>query len=175
MATRGARYNLKVFADLLDSYSRYEAVHMQANHLELYALGELPADISGIIESHLESCVDCGIQFEESRATIGMWSEELEKPEYKGPEHRKSPRLETDDPAVLTLIRPERPSRVGIRILDASREGLKLSTPCELETGSFVQVHVRELFILAEVRYCIPAAEGFYAGVQIYDVFPACG
>jgi len=150
-------------------------VHMQADHLELYALGELPADISGIIESHLEGCVDCGIQFEESREAIGQWLEDAESPEYKGPEQRKSPRLETDDPAVLTLIKPDRPSRVGIRILDASREGLKLSTPCALETGSFVQVHVRELFILAEVRYCIPAGEVFYAGVQIYDVFPACG
>jgi hypothetical protein len=75
---------------------------------------------------------------------------------------------------VLTLI-SKKPSRVGVRILDASREGLKLGVPCELAVGSFVQVQVRELFILAEVRYSIPAAEGFYSGVQIYDVFPACG
>ena len=150
-------------------------MHMQADQLELYALGELSEAVSADVESHLKTCVDCGIQFEESRQTIGQCVELADDPEYTGPENRKSPRLETDDPAVLTILKPERSSRVKIRILNASKEGLKLEVSAELMRGAFVQVHVRELFILAEVRYCIAVGEVFHAGVQIHDVFPACG
>lgn len=150
-------------------------MHMQADQLELYALGELPAALSAAVESHLRTCVDCGIQFEESRQTIGQCVALAEEPAYIGPENRKSPRVETDDPAVLTILKPERSSRVKIRILNASKEGLKLEVSAALMTGAFVQVHVRDLFILAEVRYCIAADALFHAGVRIHDVFPACG
>jgi hypothetical protein len=148
---------------------------MQADHLELYAMGELPEELTSVVESHLKTCVDCGIQFEESRSSIGQWVALADEPDYVGPENRRSPRVETDDPAVLTILKPERSSRVKIRILNASREGLKLEVSTELMTGAFVQVHVRELFILAEVRYCLRVGTGFHAGVRIHDVFPACG
>ena len=62
-----------------------------------------------------------------------------------------------------------------IRILNTSKQGLKLQLPHELMIGAIVQVHVRDLFILAEVRYCIAACKGFHSGVQIHDVFPASG
>jgi hypothetical protein len=141
-------------------------VHTQAEHLELYALGELSEDLSAVIESHLQSCVECGIQFEQSRLNIGEWT---------GPENRKSPRVATDHAAVLTVLKPEQSPRVNMRIVNASKEGLRLLVPHELMTGAVVQIHVRDLFILAEVRYCIPAETAFYAGVEIHDVFPACG
>jgi hypothetical protein len=148
---------------------------MQADHLELYALGELPEELSAEVESHLKTCVDCGIQFEESRHAIGQWVALADEAEYSGPENRKCPRVETDDPAVITILKPERTTRVKIRILNASKHGLKLEVPTQLMIGAFVQVHVRELFILAEVRYCLAVGSSFHSGVQIHDVFPACG
>jgi hypothetical protein len=150
-------------------------MHMQADHLELYALGELSEDLSTVVESHLKTCVDCGIQFEESRVSIGQWIAQADEPVYAGPEQRRSPRVATDDPAVLTVLKPDRTPRINMRIVDASKEGLKLQVPSQLMTGAVVQVHVRDLFILAEVRYCIRAGRTFHAGVQIHDVFPACG
>jgi hypothetical protein len=150
-------------------------VHVEADHLELYALGELPAELSAAVESHLKTCVDCGVQFEESLLGIGQWVAQAEESEYDGPEKRKTPRVATDDPAVLTVLKPERSPRIKIRILDASKEGLKLELSNELMIGAIVQVHVRDLFILAEVRYCIPAGALFRAGALIHDVFPASG
>ena len=150
-------------------------MHMLADHLELYALGELSEDLSSAVESHLKTCVDCGIQFEESRVSIGQWVALADEPEYCGPENRRSPRIATDDPAVMTVLKPERSTRIAMRIVDTSKEGMKLRIPHHLMTGTIVQVHVRDLFILAEVRYCIPAGKLFHAGVQIHDVFPACG
>ena len=148
-------------------------MHMETEHLELYALGELAEDVAGVVESHLKECVACGIQFEESRGIIGQWVA-LEE-EHRGKERRKSPRTETDDPAVLTVLRPDQSPRTRVRILNASKVGLKLEVPNELMRGMVVQVNVRDLFILAEVRHCRPAGESFHAGVLIQDVFPAVG
>ena len=145
-------------------------MHMQAEHLELYALGALPEDLSVAVEAHLKICVDCGVRFEESRATIGEW-----QPGYTGREKRRHPRTATNDPAVLTVLQHGPGSRTKIRILDASKQGLKLLVSRELLRGTMVQIHVRDLFILAEVRYCRAAGKAFHAGVMIQDVFPAAG
>src|ERR1700722_10334930 len=125
---------------------RTQPVHMQTEHLELYALGALSEDLSIAVESHLKSCVDCGVRFQESRATIGDWQHG-----YSGREKRRHPRVATDDPAILTVIQQQPAMRVRIRILDASKQGLKLQVPGELVCGTVVQIHVRDLFILAEV------------------------
>ncbi|MGA3185893.1 MAG: PilZ domain-containing protein [Bryobacteraceae bacterium] len=148
-------------------------MHLQTEHLELYALGELSENLSGMVETHLKDCVVCGILFEESRATIGQWVSRED--EYCGREKRRGPRVATDDPAVLTVLEPPQPGRVKIRIVDASKEGLKLLTPDALIRGTVVQIRVRDLFVMAEVRYCRPAGIKFHAGVHIQDVFPACG
>jgi hypothetical protein len=148
---------------------------MLADDLELYALGELPEDRSSVVESHLKICVDCGIQFEESRVTIGQWVALADEPGYVGPENRKSPRVPTDDPAVLTVLKPDRSPRIKMKLVDASKEGLKLQVPNHLMIGTIVQVHVRDLFILAEVRHCRRVGTSYHAGVKIHDVFPACG
>jgi hypothetical protein len=134
---------------------RYYSV-VQADHLELYALGESTEDLSSAIECQLKSC-------------------EGYETGYFGPENRRSRRVATNDLAVLTVLKPEPSVRVKIRIVDASKEGLKLLVPRELMRGAIVQVHVHGFFILAEVRYCIPAGTDFHSGVQIQDVFRVAG
>lgn len=146
-------------------------MHTQTDHLELYALGELPEELAGRVEKHLKECVACGIQFEESRVSIGQWMA-LETA-YK--ERRKSPRMATNDPAVLIVLKPELSTRTKARILDASKDGLKIEVSRELMRGMVVQVNVRNLFILAEVRYCHAVGGGYHAGVHIQDVFPSVG
>jgi len=121
-----------------------------------------------------QSLRDCGVQVEESRVTIGQWVALADEPNYVGPEKRKSPRAATDDPAVLTVLKAEHSPRITMRIVDTSSGGLKLELPRELMTGIIVQVRVGELFILAEVRYCIPDARHFHAGVRIQNVFQLC-
>ena len=150
-------------------------MHTQAEHLELYALGELPADLCSVVESHIKSCVACGMKFEESRTTIGEWVALADAPDFWGPEKRIHPRVQADEPAVLTVLKPDPSLRFKAKILDASREGLKLLVPQELLRGSLVQLYFRDLFILAEVRNCRPAGTAFHVGVRIQDVFPAAG
>jgi hypothetical protein len=142
---------------------------MLADQLKLYAPGEFSQDLSAVVSS--QSLRDCAVQVEESRVTIGQWAALEDEPKYVGPENRKSPRVATDDPAVLTVLKAEHSSRITMRIVDSSIGGLKLQLPRQLMTGALVQVRVREVFILAEVRYCIPDAKLFHAGVRIQDVF----
>jgi hypothetical protein len=150
-------------------------MHMREEHLEQYALGKLPDELAGVVESHLKECVPCGIRFEESRGSIGEWPAMPGKTRTARGDRRKSPRTETDDPAVMTILKPDRSARIKVRILDASKEGLKILVPNELMKGMLVQVNVRDLFILAEVRYCRRSGAVFHAGVFIQDVFPAAG
>lgn len=137
-------------------------MHTQQEHLELY-------------ESHLKACPACGVQFGEPRANMGEWVGLAGRSAYSGPEKRRHPRLETDDPAILTVLKPEPSRRIKIRILDASKYGLQLQVPHRLMAGAVVQLHLRDLFILAEVRHCRQAGALFHAGVLILDVFPFAG
>lgn len=94
---------------------------------------------------------------------------------YTGRENRKSPRVAADDPALLTVLEPNRPYRINARVVDASKDGLRLLVPSKLAVDAEVQLHVRDLSVVAEVRYCRPAGGLYYAGILIQDVFPACG
>ena len=150
------------------------AGHPGADHLKAYALRQLPKGHSIIVDFHLGICESCGIQLQEIRTSIGHWAGVEKLPRF-GAENRKSVRVPTDDLAVLTILRPEPSGHIDTRVLDTSKEGLKLFIPRELMIGAAIQIHLRDLFILAEVRYCRSFGTGFHAGVLIQDVFAASG
>ncbi len=147
-------------------------MHLLGEQLEQYVLGDLPDDLSAEVESHLKTCVACVDRLEQSLENLGEWAE---KRPYSGPEKRADPRMEANASAILTVIRQEPSPRLKMRVLEASRQGLKLLVPEELMTGEMVQLYVRDLFILAEVRNCRKVGKAFHAGVRIQDVFPAAG
>jgi hypothetical protein len=151
------------------------AGHPEADHLKAYALRQLPRGHSITVDFHLRMCASCDIQLQEIRASIGHWTGVEKLPRF-GAENRKSVRVPTDDLAVLRVLRPEPSGHIDTRVLDTSKEGLKLFIPRELLKGTVVQIHLRDLFILAEVRYCRSFGTGFHAGVLIQDVFatPGC-
>jgi PilZ domain len=150
------------------------AEHAEGDYLKAYALGQLPAELSLIVEFHLRMCASCGFKLREIRASIGHWTETEKLPRLGG-ENRKSVRVPTDDPAFLTVLHPEPSGRIDTRVLDISKQGLRLAIPRELMKGAVIQVRLRDLFILAEVRYCRSVKTGFHAGVLIQDVFANSG
>ena len=91
----------------------------------------------------------------------------LFEPVYYGRENRKSPRVAVDDPALLTVLELTRPHRCNVRVVDASKDGMKLLMPCRLAVGARLQILVRDLWVLADVRYCRTAGQLFYAGIRI--------
>jgi hypothetical protein len=89
---------------------------------------------------------------------------------YAGLERRREPRISTDDAASMQVLNPLMDGRVAIRVLDVSRNGLKLSTLAHLQRGTLVQVYIRNIVAMGEVRHCVKIGDEFHAGVRLDDV-----
>jgi len=91
-------------------------------------------------------------------------------PCYSAIEKRSEPRVPTDDPASMHILSPLMVERFAIRVLDVSRNGLKLSSPVRLQPGMLVQVRIRNIIAIGEVRHCTNVGDDFLAGVHLDDV-----
>ena len=87
-----------------------------------------------------------------------------------GAEKRREPRFVTNEPAVMQSLNPLRLGITPVRVLDVSRQGLKLRIGRQFLTGSEIQVKLKDLFVLGEVRYCVQVGSYFLAGILVEDV-----
>jgi len=58
-----------------------------------------------------------------------------------------------------------------VGIVDVSISGLRAFTPKSLLPGSLIKVKMQYSVACGDVRYCIPADDGFYAGIRLHDYF----
>ena len=104
------------------------------------------------------------------------------RPQFRGEERRRAPRIATDDPASMRVVDSWALGRSEIRVLDASTRGLKLRVPKSLDPGTLLQLHIpgvepaglppESLLAVAEVRYCVNAGRDFTVGVMFHEIFP---
>jgi hypothetical protein len=87
-----------------------------------------------------------------------------------GAEKRRERRFVTDDPAFLHSLNPLTLDITPVQVLDVSRQGLKLRIGREFLTGSEIQVKLKDLFVLGEIRYCVQVGSCFLAGILVEDV-----
>jgi hypothetical protein len=148
-------------------------MHLQEKDLELYILGELPPRQASTIETHLLECTNCGTRLSETVRFVRKLSRlgRVQQQALEGAERRRGGRVPTDDPAFMQVLNPLATNRVEVRVLDVSRDGLKLRVPEFLPPGSVIQVRMENSIALGEVRYCRALQAGFDAGVQLQDVF----
>jgi hypothetical protein len=85
-------------------------------------------------------------------------------------DRRDKRRVQTDDPALLRLLKPFVPGHLSVRIVDVSKDGLRISTQTALEPGSLVHLRMRNSAVIAEVRHCSASPDGFLAGLQVDSV-----
>ena len=85
-------------------------------------------------------------------------------------EKRRQPRFVTDDPAFIHSLNPLALDLAPGQVLDVSRQGLKLRMGRHILTGSEIQVKLKDLFVLGEIRYCVRAGNFFLAGILVEDV-----
>ena len=102
-------------------------------------------------------------------ATVDVESLLPPSEENAAPDRRREPRYATDRLTLLHLS-GKNPERILCRILDVSKSGMRLRTKHPLQPGTEIRVTVRELFAVAEVRYCKPVSEGFDHGIQVHEV-----
>jgi PilZ domain len=82
-------------------------------------------------------------------------------------ERRSETRVPTDDPAVVTILQPGSHPRLECQILNTSKNGVRLGLAVPLEPGVLIQIRLREVITMAEVRYCIPKGNVFQVGARI--------
>lgn len=151
-----------------------EAVmHISAKDLKLYLLGQLTEDRTSRIALHISGCESCAKLLEETKTFVERMLDLSNRlGQSAGPaERRKYPRIPTDNPARLRVLQPVVLEPENIKILDTSREGMKLATQRPLEAGALVQIRLTSLVILAEVRHCHQQGDVYHAGVAIQDTF----
>jgi PilZ domain len=87
-----------------------------------------------------------------------------------GAEKRREPRFVMNDPAFLHSLNRLTLDLTPVQVLDVSRQGLKLRIERQILTGSEIQVKLKDLFVLGEIRYCIQVGKVFLAGILVRDV-----
>ena len=83
---------------------------------------------------------------------------------------RRERRFVTDDPAFIHSLSPPTLGLTQVQVLDVSRQGLRLRIGRGIRTGSEIQVKLKDLFVLGEVRYCVQVGSFFLVGILIEDV-----
>jgi anti-sigma factor RsiW len=148
-------------------------MHMSAKDLERYLLGQLTEERTSYVARHIAGCDTCAHQLEETKKFVARMrglSQQLDQGAVPT-ERRKHPRIPTDQPARLRVLQPVVLSQENVRILDTSRQGLRLATKRPIDLGALVQIRLKNVVILAEVRHCHRHGDVYHAGVAIQDSF----
>lgn len=149
-------------------------MHVGVNELELFLSGGLPEAATTEISTHVAVCAECSEKLDETRDFLdrlgGLSQRQMLKPSPA--ERRQSQRIPTNDPARVKLLHPSVSEPLPARILDVSKDGMKVELACALEPGTIVEVLFKRFLAIAEVRYSVQIGEVFHAGVLIQDVFP---
>jgi hypothetical protein len=145
--------------------------HVDENDLELYLKDRLITESMAAIEAHLAACSACAGKLAEQDKCLWYLAELSSEDGSPDGEKRRHPRLATNDPASLQVLNPFSPGYWDVRIVDVSKYGLRTHTPKSLLPGSLIRVKMQYSVACGDVRYCIPADHGFYAGVRLHDYF----
>ena len=92
------------------------------------------------------------------------------QPNPPGAEKRRERRFVTNNPAFLHSLNSLTLDITPVQVLDVSRQGLKLRIGRQFLTGSEIQVKLKDLFVLGEIRYCVRVGSCFLAGILVEDV-----
>jgi hypothetical protein len=101
---------------------------------------------------------------EDESAAVREDGEEVMPPEF---ERRREPRIPTDAPAFVLVLNPVGYERRPARVLDISRNGLKITTGEFLPPGALIFVRFGGMHVVGSVRYCVGESPDFQMGVEI--------
>ena len=83
-------------------------------------------------------------------------------------ERRRGVRFPVDTPA--TCIIAGSSAVDDVRILDVSKDGMKIQIREFCKPGAILAIRLRNVTVIAEVCYCTPAKVGFHAGIRIREL-----
>jgi len=141
------------------------SMHVSKEQLQSYLVGALPVEDYNQLKSHLDECGRCRTLL--ARTDIQQTGEILSQIGHD--ERRREVRVPTSDTASVQVISPPTRESLDVRVLDVSRNGLKISTSKFLKAGVILRVQLRNAWIVGEVRYCVATDDGFCVGLYIQN------
>lgn len=148
-----------------------QSEHIDEKDLDLYLKARLGDPSVSAIDIHLGGCRPCVDRLAERDRCLAYLAELGSEESPGGAEKRAFPRVAIDEPASLQVLNPFSASKWDVRIVDVSRGGLRTCTPNPLIKDSLIKIQMQFTVSCGDVRYCIPAETGFYAGVRLHDYF----
>ena len=82
---------------------------------------------------------------------------------------RSEPRFDTKGEAILQELHPLSLERRRIKIVNISKNGFGLVSPKAILPGTIVQLRIKDIVELGNVRYCSASVEGFRVGVRLHS------
>jgi hypothetical protein len=138
--------------------------HSSDFDLKQYVTGRLGTEETAVIKTHLEECEECQLRLAELALQM----------QWTGPERRGEPRVAVNVVGRLKLLDPV--TSVGpphdVRVVEISRNGLKIRTPRFLIPKTLVQIRFDGKPVLGEVRYCTKVGSEYQAGIKQIQDFP---
>ena len=143
------------------------AVHLHEDDLELYLRGQLESERLWSTEQHLLMCEICRLQLSiclgqrlALQIVVGPTTDTSQK--------RSEPRFDTKGDGTLQELHPLSLERHKVKIVNVSKNGLGLVSPRALLPGTIVQLRIKDIVELANVRYCSASDEGFRIGLRLH-------
>ena len=148
-----------------------QSEHIQEYDLELYLKAELSDESISVIDAHLKDCGDCVKKLAEQDKCLWYLAELSDGVAALDSDKRGSPRVVTNDAAAIQVLNPFCIDIWKVRVVDVSKGGLRTLTPRNLPPGALVKIRMQYSVACGDIRYCVPAENGFYAGVRLHDYY----
>jgi hypothetical protein len=151
----------------LKTTEAHSQLHVHEDDLELYVRGRLKLERISPLESHLAECQMCQELLSACvgqrlafQPTPGTTSEAAQK--------RTEPRFSTEGEGSLQELHPLSLDRQKINIVNVSKNGLGLLSPKAIYPGTIVQLRIKDIVELGNVRYCFASGDGFQIGLRLH-------
>ena len=129
------------------------SVHSDCDDLELYVRGRLEPRHNSAVEVHLAECQTCQERLSQCIG-LELVMHPTGKTKVKGTSKRSEPRFSSGDDAIVQELNPLSFDRQRVRIVDISKNGLGILAPQAVLPGAIVQIRIKKMVELGEVRHC---------------------
>jgi len=143
------------------------ALHLHEDDLDLYLRGRVESERVSSIERHLLECKICRLQLSSclgQRLALRM----VPGSKVDTTQKRSEPRFDTEGEGTLQELHPLSLDRHRVRIVNVSKNGLGLVSLKAILPGTIVQLRIKDVVELGNVRYCSELDNGgFRIGLRL--------
>ena len=143
-------------------------LHAHEDDLELYISGRLELEFISHVEAHLAECEVCQSLLSDclgQRVSL----QPIPRTTSEAVQKRSEPRFSTEGDGTIQELHPLSLDRQQIKIVNASKNGFGVLSPKAIFPGTIVQLRIKDIVELANVRYCSASIDGYRIGLRLHS------